>query len=257
MVKEVSFSVRGAPGRLRRSAIAIHYDAIAAEICKNVDSAPTSTYNVAMLACSRPRGLRSWTRGGPEGTPAFARAGAIVDGIDESAGMISYARARLDRLPPEVSARATLSVANLGNPLPFADASFDGAISPLVLHYLEDWRPTLREIERVIRPGGWFQFSTHHPAADAAQFEPADYYAVERVTDHWKWVGDVAFYRRSFTEIFDSIFDAGFEVEKVVEPVPGEEFRAASPRDYEKLMRQPAFLILRVRSQASGKTSRR
>lgn len=38
--------------------------------------------------------------------------------------------------------------------LPFADASFDGAVSVSVLHFWRDLGPPLREIARVLRPGG-------------------------------------------------------------------------------------------------------
>ena len=64
--------------------------------------------------------------------------GAVVTGADKSAGMLALAR---ERLGPDVP----LYQADLGEPLPFPDAAFNDVTASLVLHYLRDWAPTLRE----------------------------------------------------------------------------------------------------------------
>lgn len=62
--------------------------------------------------------------------------GATVTGVDASAGMLEQARARL-------GAGADLRVADLAEPLPFDDDTFDDVIASQVLHYLRDWgRPS-------------------------------------------------------------------------------------------------------------------
>ena len=73
--------------------------------------------------------------------------GAIVTGVDLSAGLLAQARRRLG---PD----ADLRLADLTDPLPFSDDSFDDVIASLVLHYFEDWGPTLAEMHRVLRPDG-------------------------------------------------------------------------------------------------------
>ena len=113
-----------------------------------------------------------------------------------------------------------------------------------MLHYLPDWRPALTEMKRVLNAEGWLQFSTHNPAADAELFETRNYFAVEHVVDHWDWCGDVEFYRRSLTEIVDSLSDSGFVIRRLVEPVPTDEFRQHSADSFAKLMNQPAFVII-------------
>ncbi len=175
--------------------------------------------------------------------------GARVDGVDSSAAMVDYAQRRLlGDHSTEFAHRLTLQVADLAGSLPFDDGVFDGVVSPLVLHYMRDWRPALRELHRVMKPGAWLLFSTHHPAADAARFGTTNYAATEHVVDHWDWVGDVEFYRRPLSEVVAAVVDSGFVIEKLVEPVPVAEFRALSPESWEGLMRQPEFLILRVRA---------
>ena len=82
--------------------------------------------------------------------------GAVVTGIDSSAGMLALARRRLGD-------DVALHVVDLRDRLPFADGAFDDVVASLVLHYLEDWGPTLAELRRVLRPGGRLIASVDHP----------------------------------------------------------------------------------------------
>jgi SAM-dependent methyltransferase len=224
------------------------YDTIAAEYAANVDNAP---YNAlyerpAMLGVLPDvKGKRILDAGCGSGWYAeqLVKRGAIVSAIDASAAMVDHARVRLSQIDAEPG-RFDLKVADLADKLPFDDASFDGIVSPLVLHYLRDWRPTLREMRRVLKAHGWLLFSTHHPAADAALFQTKNYFATEHVVDHWEWVGRVEFFRRSLTEVISSVIESGFVIDKVVEPVPTAEFKASKPDHWERLMNQPAFLIV-------------
>src|SRR5205807_2093473 len=43
-----------------------------------------------------------------------------------------------------------------------------------------------------------------------------------------------------------AVADAGFLIERVVEPVPAESMRERWPDDWEKLQREPGFLVLRL-----------
>lgn len=228
-----------------------NYDAIAAAYAAKVDS---SSWNalyerpamIAQLPPVRERTILDAGCGSGWYATQLLAGGAMVDCIDASERMVALAGSRFAALPPNEARRVTVQVASLGETLPFEDARFDGAISPLVLHYLEDWRPALREIRRVLAPGGWLLFSTHHPAADAALFETSNYFATEHVVDNWEWVGRVEFYRRSLTEIFASLRDSGFIVDAVTEPALTAEFRDAEPDAAARVANQPAFLIIRA-----------
>lgn len=229
------------------------YDRIAADYSAYVDHAPyNALYERPAMLSLLPdlNGLRILDAGCGSGWYAerLLERGAAVDAIDASAAMVDHARKRINA--PE--ARFSLRVADLADRLPFDDSTFDGVVSPLVLHYLKDWRPTLREMNRVMKREGWLLFSTHHPAADAELFATQNYFATEHVVDHWEWVGRVEFYRRPLMEIVDSLSDSGFVIEKLVEPVPTDQFRHARPDAYERLMHQPAFLMIFARPIADS-----
>jgi demethylmenaquinone methyltransferase/2-methoxy-6-polyprenyl-1,4-benzoquinol methylase len=83
---------------------------------------------------------------------AFARAGLKVVGLDFSEGMLAVARQRL------VAGRAAAGEAQFlkGDALhlPFPDGSFEVVTMGYGLRNLADWEAGLREMLRVLRPGG-------------------------------------------------------------------------------------------------------
>jgi demethylmenaquinone methyltransferase/2-methoxy-6-polyprenyl-1,4-benzoquinol methylase len=80
------------------------------------------------------------------------RYGCSVVGVDQSAPMLERARARV-AADPELRARVSL-VAGEAERLPFADGEFDHLTFTYLLRYVDDPAATLRELARVVRPGG-------------------------------------------------------------------------------------------------------
>jgi demethylmenaquinone methyltransferase/2-methoxy-6-polyprenyl-1,4-benzoquinol methylase len=78
------------------------------------------------------------------------RYGAEVVGLDQSPEMLAAARARIERSP---ALRVTL-VEGEAERLPFADGEFDHLTFTYLLRYVEDPAATLRELARVVAPGG-------------------------------------------------------------------------------------------------------
>lgn len=78
--------------------------------------------------------------------------GCDVVGIDQSEKMIAVARARLADVP-ELADRVVL-VLGEAERLPFADAEFDALTFTYLLRYVDDPAATMRELARVVRPGG-------------------------------------------------------------------------------------------------------
>jgi ubiquinone/menaquinone biosynthesis C-methylase UbiE len=69
------------------------------------------------------------------------------------------------RLRPQLNHEATFVAAG-AEALPFADDSFDTAVSTLVLCTVDDQSAALRELRRVLRPGGRLLFIEHVRAGD-------------------------------------------------------------------------------------------
>lgn len=84
-------------------------------------------------------------------TVALAERGFTVTGVDHSPGMMRLA---LDKAAAAgVADRVTLSQGDIRR-LPYPDASFDVVTCQGVLHHLDDLHGTLREMHRVLAPGG-------------------------------------------------------------------------------------------------------
>jgi demethylmenaquinone methyltransferase / 2-methoxy-6-polyprenyl-1,4-benzoquinol methylase len=82
----------------------------------------------------------------------LAQRGATVVGLDQSENMLAGARHRLSE-HPELAARITL-VQGEAERLPFADAEFDALTFTYLLRYVDDRAATMRELARVVKPGG-------------------------------------------------------------------------------------------------------
>jgi demethylmenaquinone methyltransferase/2-methoxy-6-polyprenyl-1,4-benzoquinol methylase len=80
----------------------------------------------------------------------LARARCTVVGIDQSPQMLAAARERFTRVDP---GRVEL-LEGQAEALPFPDASFDALTFTYLLRYVDDPQATMRELARVVRPGG-------------------------------------------------------------------------------------------------------
>jgi ubiquinone/menaquinone biosynthesis C-methylase UbiE len=111
----------------------------------------------ALLANPEPRLLDVGTGTGTLAIAALERWPALqVSGVDPSSGMLDLARSAADdRLPSGHVERFRREV-GWADELPFANGAFDLAVSSFVLQLVPRRAAALREIRRVIRPGGTF-----------------------------------------------------------------------------------------------------
>lgn len=95
-----------------------------------------------------------------------ARQAAFVAGVDYSPTMVEVASQRNIQAirAGQVALRQGSALA-----LPFADGAFDKALSMNSLHIWPDWEGGLREIRRVLKPGGLVVISLTRPAVSALQ----------------------------------------------------------------------------------------
>lgn len=106
------------------------------------------------------RGLRVLEIGVGAGTDfvQWLRAGASAVGVDLSPNSLAEARTRVAAAGFE---DVELVVADAER-LPFADASFDVVYSYGVLHHSPDTRAAIREVHRVLKPGGEARLMVYH-----------------------------------------------------------------------------------------------
>ncbi|ANU13166.1 methylase [Planococcus halocryophilus Or1] len=171
----------------------------------------------------------------------LAQRGAQITAVDISPEMVKHTHKLLGD-------KASVICLDLEETLPFQDETFDVVVSSLTLHYLKEWRETFKELHRVLKPGGSFLLSIHHPLTDLKLLEDVDYFSTELIVDSWNKGGKtykVPFFRKSLSEVFESLL-AHFTIERVVEPKPTEIFKKLAPEQYAKLMKSPNFLILKV-----------
>jgi demethylmenaquinone methyltransferase/2-methoxy-6-polyprenyl-1,4-benzoquinol methylase len=80
------------------------------------------------------------------------RYGCAVVGLDQSESMLGRARAKL-AADPQLAQRIDL-VMGEAERLPFDDGEFDALTFTYLLRYVDDPAATMRELARVVRPGG-------------------------------------------------------------------------------------------------------
>jgi SAM-dependent methyltransferase len=179
------------------------------------------------------------------------RHGARVVAVDRSAAMVALAQQRLAG-----RARVILGdVSNLRGVL--ADQSFDLVLSSLVLHYEADLAAAFAETARLLRAGGTLVFSTHHPVHDQQSILDPGYLRAELIEEQWGWLGEkMRYYRRPLRDLTEPLAAAGFVIERICEPTPGEKLKLQDPTGYDRLCRLPVFIFVRARKDGFPNTSR-
>jgi SAM-dependent methyltransferase len=84
---------------------------------------------------------------------ALAKRGLTIVGLDFAPGMLARARAKMDS---SLAGSARFLQVDFNDGLPFPESSFDAALALAVLHGVDDVPHFLREVRRILRPGGLF-----------------------------------------------------------------------------------------------------
>lgn len=183
-----------------------------------------------------------------------------VVGIDTSKELIAIAKTSY----PDIEFR----VEDMRK-MKFPQASVDFVYSSLAMHYLADWRSTLKKIYRLLKPRGTFLFSTHHPASWSAEIiqarhNKAKLLGYEKIGDRLKriygdyqnrhqihdvWFGNMAvsYYHKPLSEIFEEIRSAGFVVADFLEPKPRPSLKKIAADEYLLYSRIPLFMIFELK----------
>ncbi len=153
-------------------------------------------------------------------------AGVIDQGhvTDLSPGMVEVAQRNARSLGFEVEGR----VADAER-LPYDDDSFDLVVGHAVLHHIPDVELALREVIRVLKPGGRFVFAgepTRHGDVIARRLSRATWWATTQAT-RLPWL---ASWRRPQAELDDSSRAAALEAVVDLHTFPPDELAATARR---------------------------
>ena len=185
---------------------------------------------------------------------AFVEKGAVkVTGIDISVKMLEVARQE----------NSDPSITYLNMPmedLDDLDGTYDVVISSLAFHYVEDFKGLLQSIYRKTKPGGVFVFSQENPInttygdddfprwtkdeeGNKLYVNLANYGSEGRRNSEW-FVDGVTKYHRMFSTIVNDLVEAGFTIEKMIEPLPDDKILEKFPAQKD-LFHKPDFLVVR------------
>lgn len=194
-------------------------------------------------------GLRGLDVGCGEGTNtrAVARLGAKMSAIDVAPAFVTAALESERTEPLGID----YAVAD-ARALPFAAAQFDFAVAFMSLMDVPQVERALLEIARVLRPGGFLQFSILHPCftlrrrrvwdgPDGPRIELSGYFERETWTEQWtfgaappaeaaRWPKfRTPCYGLTLEDWFTALHHAGFVVERLAEPRASKADVAAQP----------------------------
>ncbi|MBP6508277.1 MAG: methyltransferase domain-containing protein [Opitutaceae bacterium] len=203
---------------------------------------------VMLGLCGEVRGLAVLDVGCGEGRfcRMLAQRGARTTGIDPTAALIAEAR----RLHPE-----GIYLEAMGEALPLPDASMDLVVSYIALVDIPDYKAAIREMARVLRPGGrcvvanlngFATASTRFWARDDEGHKlhwTMDNYMTER-PGKAEWAGlSITNWHRPLSAYMQAFLANGWGLEHFDEPVPTAAVLAAHPgkRDY---LRIPHFCAM-------------
>lgn len=180
-------------------------------------------------------------------TEWLVRHGAKVTAMDFSPKLVNFTKNRVQN--------ANVKHADLEKPLDFLEnESVDLVIAPLILHYLKDWSLPMSEFNRILSLGGNLVFSIHHPFTEWKALNKKNYFECSFLEDYWKNLKKtVHYYGRPLTDIFGAVTNAGFVIEKILEPMPEKKFEELDSENYELLMSEPWFLFIRARKDKNFK----
>jgi SAM-dependent methyltransferase len=166
--------------------------------------------------------------------------GADAVGCDAAPAMVELARAR-------VGDRAEVHVQSLDEPITWVpDGSVDVVLCALAYHYLNDRPAFLAECRRVLRPDGAVVISTHHPADDWRRLG-GSWFEEGPVTETWSTGWTITAWRVPLTRLSEEFADAGFVIERLVEPRPDPAMAESHPAVFESVSTMPPFMMFKLR----------
>ncbi|MEK5430500.1 class I SAM-dependent methyltransferase [Lysinibacillus sp. FSL R7-0073] len=183
----------------------------------------------------------------------LVKKGAIVTAVDFSQKMLDIA---MERTPQQLPVQ--FFYGNCENLAFLADNQFDRIVSNMVLQDLEDYRATIREMYRLLKPNSTFIFSILHPCFVTPnsgwirheqldqQYWKVQRYFYEGVYQQLSSDPPLILFHRTLTSYVEAITEAGFHIEKIVEPRPSQEMLEKYPQ-FEEDLHCADFIVFKLK----------
>ncbi len=178
------------------------------------------------------------------------RLGCEVIGVDPAGAQIAEAEAR---------GGGPTYLLGGADSLPVPSAAFDSAVACLVFEHIGDVDAALREVARILKPGGTFLFLLNHPLLQTPDSGWIDDHMVDPPEQYWQ-IGPyleeaetveqvqkgvfITFFHRPLSRYLNTAFDVGLSLTRMEEPSPPQGFLERAP-EYPAAASIPRLLFLR------------
>src|SRR5437879_3271179 len=162
----------------------------------------------------------------------LARRGAQVTGLDLAPNLLALAQRSEEQEPLGI----VYVQGDAERAEPLGDHQFTGCVCVMALCTIADLASTFQSVRRILKPGGWLVFAIPHPCFEAphARWTPLSdpEHTVGRIItgyfDERQWLspnsdgvrGRVGDYHRMLSTYLNQLADAGFVLERALEPTP-------------------------------------
>lgn len=180
----------------------------------------------------------------------LAKKGAHVIGIDKAPLMIQEAKKRLSPLYD-----ISYFVEDMQEVV-YPDEAFDLVISNLALHYIRDISSLLLKVHQWLKKGGHFVFTIEHPIFTANLIQhPYQWFDSQTprgwiVSNYFASGERYGFfglkYHRTIEEYFTAITQVGYQVLRILEPVPDGYALQLCP-EYQEDLERPLYMAFKCR----------
>lgn len=136
---------------------------------------------------------------------------------------------------------------------------FDIIVSSLAFHYIKDFHTLINNIYKLLNDGGVLVFSQEHPIntcfstgnrwikdenGEKLSAGISDY-SIDGERETVWFVDKVKKYHRTFSTIINTLIESGFQINKLIEPVPTDKILNDYP-EYKDLLHKPDFLLVKA-----------
>lgn len=155
---------------------------------------------VDMVAAGKNEKILDAACGTGKYTIEFVKAKAVVTGIDFCNEMLDIARKKVPG--------TKFIIADISGRLPFKNSQFDKITCGQTLKHIKNLTPTLKEFNRVLKPGGKFIFSVTHPEMNWDGYDT-------KVKSRGKLIERSDIFHHQFKDYIDAFNNSKFRIDAI------------------------------------------